>query len=229
MCPRRVRRSDSRTKAARLSSADRAGRLFDAEAAYAESIVRHSMGDSQACADALRRCVQIKPDYAPGLLALGSVEIQLGRKAEGLRLLMSLLDLPDDTEDLVEIVDQAGQFLIDFDDHETGLELYRLAAARFPGQAVFFQGVCCCASDVGDHAGAVKAARAAVELEPGDQKLVNDLGWSLFLAGRIEEAEVELQKAVGMDPEDELAHENLKVCEKEIGRRRTTRRGHRSR
>jgi len=51
-----------------------------------------------------------------------------------------------------------------------------------------------------------------LELEPDNQKLVNDLGWSLFQAGRLKEAEEVLLKAVAMDPADELARENLRLC-----------------
>ncbi|RJQ69341.1 MAG: tetratricopeptide repeat protein [Desulfobacteraceae bacterium] len=58
----------------------------------------------------------------------------------------------------------------------------------------------------------IEASRRALELEPDNQKLVNDLGWSLFQAGRLKEAEEVLLKAVAMDPADELARENLRLC-----------------
>ncbi len=59
---------------------------------------------------------------------------------------------------------------------------------------------------------AIEASQRALELEPDNQKLVNDLGWSQFQAGRIEEAEHTLSRAVAMDPSDELARENLRFC-----------------
>jgi hypothetical protein len=53
----------------------------------------------------------IDPGYAPALLTVGTHEILLGRIDEGLELLLSLVDLPGDTEDLHVIIDKAGRFL----------------------------------------------------------------------------------------------------------------------
>ena len=50
--------------------------LFAAEAAYADSIFRTALGDSQGCIDALRRSMECMPTYAPALLSLGTVEYQ---------------------------------------------------------------------------------------------------------------------------------------------------------
>jgi len=59
---------------------------------------------------------------------------------------------------------------------------------------------------------AVQASQRAVELEPENQKFVNDLGWSLLEKGNLSEAREVLERAVGMDPKDELALENLRHC-----------------
>jgi Tfp pilus assembly protein PilF len=56
----------------------------------------------------------------------------------------------------------------------------------------------------------VAAAERALRLEPDNRKLVNDLGWCLFEAGRLEEAVKMLEQAVSKDPSDELARENLR-------------------
>ena len=95
--------------------------LFAAEAAYADSIFRGALGDSQGCIDALRRSMECMPTYAPVLLSLGTVEYQLGHQAEGWNLFMKLFELPDDTKDLCVIIDKAGDFLIQFGRYEDGL------------------------------------------------------------------------------------------------------------
>ena len=41
---------------------------------------------------------------------------------------------------------------------------------------------------------------------------VNDHGWSLFEAGRLDESKRTLTRAVEMDPTDELARGNLREC-----------------
>jgi Flp pilus assembly protein TadD len=107
---------------------------------------------------------------------------------------------------------EAGTFLIQIGAYKDGLALYRTAVEKFPAAAVLHQGLACCAGNEGLHDEAVSASERALALEPDSQKLVNDLGWSLFEAGRLEEAETMLKRAVSMDRSDELARENLRVC-----------------
>jgi tetratricopeptide (TPR) repeat protein len=186
--------------------------LFAAEAAYADSIFRTALGDSQGCIDALRCSLEFMPTYAPALLSLGTTEYQLGHRAKGWNLFMKLFALPDDTKDLCVIIDKAGDFLIRLGRYEDGIALYRRAASRFPGAAVLHQGLGCCAGHQGLHGEAISASRAALALEPDNQKFVNDLGWSLYQAGSIEEARTVLERAAAMDKTDKLAAENLRIC-----------------
>jgi Flp pilus assembly protein TadD len=58
----------------------------------------------------------------------------------------------------------------------------------------------------------------ALSLDPIHAKLASDLGWCLFRADRIAEALVELERAVEMDPADELVRGNLTLVRKEIAR-----------
>jgi len=164
------------------------------------------LGDAEGCVAALQSCLEALPTYAPAILSLGSVEYQLDRAKEGRRLF--LLDLADDTADLQEIIDKAGDFLISIGAYSDGLALYRAATRRFPAVAVFHQGLGCCAG----HAEALVAAEVALALEPSNQELVNDLGYSLYLVGRLEEARTVLERAAAMDSADELAAGNLRVC-----------------
>ncbi|MGH3443644.1 MAG: tetratricopeptide repeat protein [Nitriliruptorales bacterium] len=186
--------------------------LFAAEAAYAESIVMSAVGDLHACVASVELALDILPTYAPAILTMGSIDYQLGHVGKGRRRLLSLLDLPDGTPDLPEILDRAGDFLIGLDRHRDGLTLYQRAAARFPDVAALHQGVSCCAGNEGRHELAIAASEAALELEPDNQELVNDMGWSLFEGDGPEQALPYLQRAVAMDPSDPLAAENLRIC-----------------
>jgi len=67
-----------------------------------------------------------------------------------------------------------------------------------------------CASNAGFDEEAIAANQRALELEPENQKLVNDLGWTLFQAGLVMQARETLERAVAMDPSDGLARENLR-------------------
>jgi hypothetical protein len=68
-------------------------RRFNAEAAYAQSILRSALGDAQGCVAALRQALEVLPTYAPAILSMGSVQYQKGRRATGRRLFLSLLGL----------------------------------------------------------------------------------------------------------------------------------------
>ena len=109
-------------------------------------------------------------------------------------------------------IDTAGDFLIQAGYYADGLELYRAAAMRFPDHAALHQGVGCCAGHEGRHDEAIAASKAALALDPENQKYVNDLGWSLFEADLLVEARQVLKRAVAMDPSDDLARENLRYC-----------------
>jgi len=193
--------------------------LFEAQAAYADSIFRSAIGDSAGCIQALERAIKIKPTYAPAVLSMGSVEYQRNRKAKGRKLMLSLVAMPDDTADIAAIIDKAGDFLIGVREYADGLELYRAAARRFPEVAVMHQGRGCCAGHMGELEEAVAASRRALELEPDNQKFVNDLGWSLAESGALQEARVVLERAVAIDPADRLARENLRLCNLKLAKR----------
>lgn len=197
---------------------DEAGaQLFMAEAAYAQSIVMSALGDRDACITSLEQSLQHVPTYAPAILALGSIDYQLDDMDQGRRRLFSLLDLADherpaETPDLAEILDHAGDFLISRSDYRDGFELYQRAVAHFPDVAALHQGLCLCAGRQGHQEIALAAAEAALALEPDNQELVNDLGWTLYERGEPDRALPLLLRAVEMDPQDELAAENLRIC-----------------
>lgn len=143
----------------------------------------------------------IDPLYAPALLTVGSIEYQLGRVEEGFELLMRLTTLPDDEPDLHTIIDKAGDCMLDEQDFESALKLWQAASNRFPDVALHHIGLCFCHGKLGHHAEAVAHARRADELEPDNPEHLNDLGWSLFEAGRLEDAEQILRRAIALSPE----------------------------
>lgn len=189
---------------------------FNAEAAYADSIFRLALGDLEGSISALERALEFDPTYAPAILSMGSVEYQRRRKDQGRTLFLSLLALPENTPDLCEIIDEAGSFLIQIKEYDDGLELFHAAVEKFPSVAALYQGLGCCAGHKGLHTQAVQAAKRALELEHDNQEVVNDLGWSLLEAGQLQEAREMLRKAVSLKPDDELARQNLQICEREI-------------
>ena len=157
-----------------------------------------------------------KPDYAPAILSMGSVEYQRQRRANGKKYFLSLLSLPQETEDLCKIIDEAGSFLIGVNEYADGRELYREAARKFPDVAELQQGLACCAGHEGAIDEALAASRRAVDLDPNNAVYVSDLGWTLVLDERFQEAEVTFHRALVMDPTNERAQANLGYCREKM-------------
>ncbi len=152
----------------------------------------------------------IDPEYAPAMLTVGSLEYRYGRVEEAMAHFLKLTTLPADTEVLPEIIDRAGDFLIDQDDHVHAGELYAAAVRAYPEVALYHIGLGHCVAKSGRMEESVAHHRRAVELEPNNYLHLNDLGYSLLEAGQYDEAEIVLKRAVQLaPPEYDLAKGNL--------------------
>ena len=159
----------------------------------------------------------IDPLYAPALLTVGSLEYQCGRVEAAMELFLTLPTLPQDEPDLVEIVDKAGDFLLDQKDYGNALRLYEAAAASAPEVATFWSGAGYCMGRLGRKEDAVDAARRAAALGPKSALRLSDLGWSLLEAGSYAEARSVLEQAVALAPAGyDLPRGNLAELEKRI-------------
>jgi tetratricopeptide (TPR) repeat protein len=157
----------------------------------------------------------IDAEYAPAMLTVGSLEYQYGRVEEAMELFLKLTTLPADTEDLAEIIDKAGDFLIDQDDHVNAGRLYAAAVRAYPQVALYHVGLGYCVAESGRMEESVAHHRRAVELEPNNYLHLSDLGYSLLEAGQYDEAEDVLQRAVELAPPDyDLAKGNLEHLQK---------------
>ncbi len=144
----------------------------------------------------------IDPLHAPALLTVGSSEYQHGLVEEAMELFLTLTTLPEDEEDLHEIIDKAGDFLLDSEDFENALELYLAAESAYPHVAVYAIGSGYCYHHFGDMEEAVRKVRRAVELEPENYVWLNDLGFALLEAGLLEEAEEVLKRSISLSPDE---------------------------
>lgn len=128
--------------------------VFEAEAAYTDSIFRSAIGDSAGCIRALERTIEIKPSYAPAVLSMGSVEYQCKPRLreESFCFLSWQCRMTSSTL------------------QRSSTELYRAPARTFPEVAIIHQGRGCCAGHTGELEEAIAASRRALELEPDNQK-----------------------------------------------------------
>jgi tetratricopeptide (TPR) repeat protein len=161
--------------------------------------------------------------YAPAILTVGSIEYQLGRIEEAMKLFKRLAELPKDEEDLSNIIDKAGDFLIAQDDYENALALYTAAEKAYPHEAVYTLGAGYCLGKLGHYEESVEKHRRADALEPDNYKHLNDLGYSLLEAGKFDEAEEVLKRSISLAPaEYEFPHNNLSELRKKKKRKTAT-------
>ncbi len=69
----------------------------------------------------------------------------------------------------------------------------------------------------GNYPGAIKLYRRGLEIEPQNVELLNAIGFSLFQQGKSQEAIVELEKAVAVDPKHAKSHNNLALAAIDLG------------
>jgi tetratricopeptide (TPR) repeat protein len=180
------------------------------EAAYMRAMFLHGSGKKDEAMIALDQALGF--GYAPAILTSGSIQYQCEQQAQGKQLLLSLVSLPPDTENLFDIIEEAGAFLISINETGDALELYRKAAAKFPDEPTFHQRFGQCAAQEDMFEEAIAAGQRAIELAPENAVFVSDLGWTMFLAERYSEAEALFLRALEIDPENENARMNLEYA-----------------
>ena len=159
----------------------------------------------------------IDPHCPQALLTVGSVEYQLGRQNEAMQLFMNLTALPAADEELPEIIDKAGDFLIDEKDYANAEILYDASVQRYPNIALYHDGLSYCLSKLDKLDRALECVRRAVDLEPDNHIFLNNLGWFLVEIKIYDEAEDILKKAAALAPPDyKLARNNLAELRRRI-------------
>jgi tetratricopeptide (TPR) repeat protein len=153
----------------------------------------------------------IDPEFAPALLTVGCHEYGCGRRVEGMRLLLELTQLPPDTADWIEIIDKAGQYLMDAGDAAGTCRLYEAALKARPDEQEFIIGMGWALCRAGKQNEALPWLERAVANDPNNSVVLSDYGWGLTELGRFDEAEKALKKAVQLAPADyDLPANNLK-------------------
>ena len=69
----------------------------------------------------------------------------------------------------------------------------------------------------GNYPGAVRLYRRGLEVDPDNVELLNAIGFSLFQQGKSQEAVVELEKALQIDPKHWKAHNNMALASIDLG------------
>jgi tetratricopeptide (TPR) repeat protein len=116
----------------------------------------------------------IDPKFAPAILTVGSTDYINNFKKEALEHFLSLTTLKEE-DGLSDIIDKAGDFLLDNNDFDGALSLYLAAESAFPSISLYCIGSGYCLSKLGKLGEAIRKFRRAVELDPLNYFHLNDL------------------------------------------------------
>ena len=142
----------------------------------------------------------IDPEFAPAQLTVGCHEYGCGRQAEGMKLLLQLTQLSPDTADWIEIIDKAGQWLMNAGDAAGVCRLYEAALKARPAEQEFITGIGWALCRAGKQSEAMPWLEKAVANDPNNSTVLSDYGWALAESGRFDEAEKVLAKAIRLAP-----------------------------
>jgi tetratricopeptide (TPR) repeat protein len=92
-----------------------------------------------------------------------------------------------------------------FEDHSTALLWFERALQVSSYQPDVAREACSCALELGRHEVAISFAVRAVEVKPDDAGLRSNLALALLLAGKVNEAKVEIERAIAQDPSDQIS------------------------
>lgn len=138
----------------------------------------------------------IDPLHPRALLAVGNLELRLGRPDAGRALLQRLAGVPSQRPGWAEALDEGAGYLADHGGLVDALQLYELGLRRRPGATLLQCGRAACLLAAGQPEPAVEQARAAAKGAPDDPHVLDLLGEALLAAGHLQEAESVLERAV---------------------------------
>ncbi len=202
---------------ARAMAHHRAGRLAEAERAYAaigpehpdgadalhqRGLIAYQQGEHQAAAKLMRRAVELRPDRASYHCNLGLVLRAAGRSAEAKACQRRALEIdPHCAQAHFHLGMQAAAAGRD----DEAIACYRRAVAIAPGFAQACHNLGNALGRQGDLAGAVDAYRQALGSEPGFGAAQMSLAGALYRQQLWDEALEAYRAVLSLEPADEVA------------------------
>jgi Tfp pilus assembly protein PilF len=94
-------------------------------------------------------------------------------------------------------------------DARTAEQIYQAVLQKDPQNRLCLHRLGVLAAKVGEHDKAAEHLNAAAQLGPPSSELLNDIGFNLFVMGKLPEAEAIFRQAVAADPQNKAARNNL--------------------
>ena len=174
----------------------------------------HTDGQVETAVDAYRDILKRQPKAAACWCNLGAALRKLGRKDEGLQVLLEGERL---CPGVVDLSYNLGNALTDAGDHEGALQRYQAILSRDPRHLKAAISVGKALMLLERFEEAVDHYRSALEWHPDNAVLYNALGWTLWRLRRVEAAAAAYRRSVAIDPAPTYPHTNLHLALSALG------------
>ena len=158
----------------------------------------------------LRQVLELDPNNLEALNLLAQIRAQREDHDEAIELFRRACGHAPQ-EDIQKLTMALAERCEDRKMYDFAITVYKIGLDHVE-DALLHNGISYCQAKLGEYKPAIEHAERAVALDPGNAKLVSDLGYTLIEDGRAAEAEPHLRRAVKLDPNDELAKGNLEYC-----------------
>ncbi len=169
--------------------------------------LRDAEADPMDATALFQTAVDLQPDSMQGYYGLGLAQLRAGNTSEAIAPLRRAVDLaPDDVNSAIYL----GRALMLTDQNTEAVTVLEGAATRFPDDSDIQTALLNAYARSGDTEGAIARYETAVQGAGAEDPIVRyNYGALLLNAGRYDEAIVQLDEAVRLNPENADAYYNL--------------------
>ena len=186
-----------------------------AREAFRRAIRLHTDGRLEAAVDAYRDILKRHPDDAGCWCNLGAALRKLGRKEEGLQV---LLEGERRCPEVVNISFNLGNALSDAGDHEEALKRYQTTLSHDPRHLMAAVGAGLALAELERFTEAVDHYRTALDRHPDNALLYGALGHALWGLRQAEAAVAAYRRAIANGPSSPSVHMGLHFALAALGR-----------
>jgi tetratricopeptide (TPR) repeat protein len=161
-----------------------------------------------------QKILKVNPDNASVLFYLASVEERLGNFEDAERLFRAVLNL---SAHYLDVHNHLGVIYHKQGNLDKSVEEFELALKQAEYPEVYYN-LSVVLKQKGRHEEAVKAAKAALSLDPKYADVHNQLGQLAIDQGALDKAEVHLKEALKIEPDHLEAHNNLGIVQYRKGK-----------
>ncbi len=167
------------------------------------------LGKHEEAIAALKKAVEIKPDYGEAYINLGSAYSDMGKYEEAIAAYRKAVEMKPDFD---AVYNNLGFTYSRMGKHEEAIDCYMKAIALNPRRDTAYFNLGFAYRDLGKYEDAILSYKKILEFSPDNLNAFSHLGSAYIAMRRNEEAITVLKRALEISPDYALAYDNLAVA-----------------